>query len=335
MSEWPAPTPRDEMLARVVVRGRRIRMINRIVIGATVGAVAAAGAVGLALGYSGTVSFSRTAEASVSAGSLTYFTCPNAGAAGTFQHGDRVYLTGRDASGEWVEVRSPQDQNQRVWVQGDFVDPDEVVDLPAAECLDGPLPVDEMALDATTTTTEVETDELPDDEPVDPDVPEATTTTTTPPTTTTQPGQTTTTSAPAATTTTTAPVATTTTTTTPTTTTTTAPGPVIGSILRSPATIIEEWVGFPNTCAGPKTSAISVPIANATSATMSWNTGPQPRSTSMSRQGSTFSAVLGPFPETTVDGPAFTTITVTITAVGPGGQRTATTTIRLDDCPFG
>ena len=47
---WPAPTPRDEVFARVVARGRRIRMINRVVTGLLVSSAVAAG---VWLGYNG------------------------------------------------------------------------------------------------------------------------------------------------------------------------------------------------------------------------------------------------------------------------------------------
>jgi hypothetical protein len=310
MSEqWPAPTPRDEMLARVIVRGRRIRLVNRLLLGAAIGGAVVAGAVGVGLGVSGALSDGGPAGA-VTRSALAYYLCPATGAAGELHDGDRVLVTGVDESGDWLQVRDPASLDRRVWVQREYVDPDRELEVPVADCSTEVRSFESADPAPTTTTTETT---LPS-ETTEPEVPEETTTTTSPATTTTAP--------------------TTTTTTAPTTTTTTAPAPVIGAITRSPATIIEDWVGYPGTCNGPTTSSISVPISNASSATMSWNVGPQPRSTSMSAQGGVFSAILGPFDETVVAS-GNVTITVTITAVGPGGQATKQTTVRLDDCPFG
>jgi hypothetical protein len=297
-------------------------MINRILIGLAIGGGAAVGAAGIAIGYSGAVSFSRGVEASVGTGALAYYACPNLGAVGQFHSGDRVYVTGIDESGEWLQVRAPHDLDDRAWVQREYVDPDEDFEAPLATCnaevgelalADGPTP--------TTTTTEPG-----DEEPDEADEPEPTTTTA-PATTTT--AATTTTTAPPATTTTTAPT-TTTTTTAPTTTTTTAPAPVIGAIDRNPATITEDFA-----CAGATTSTISVTIDHATAATMSWSVGSSAGSVQMSRSGSTFSAVLGPFGEHVVDGPAYLDILVTVTASGPGGSANRSTSVRLNDCYFG
>jgi hypothetical protein len=328
------------MLARVVVRGRRIRMINRILIGLAVGGGAAIGAVGIGLGYSGALSFSRGAEASVTTGALTYYACPSLGAVGQFHAGDRVYVTGIDETGEWVQVRAPHDLDDRAWVQREYVDPDEDFEAPLATCN---AEVGELALaegpTSTTTTTEP-TDEAPGE--VDEPEPTTTTAPSTTTTTTTIAAPTTTTTSPPATTTTTAAPTTTTTTTAPTTTTTTAPAPVIGAINRSPATLREVDATPPaNECSSnpgdATTSVISASITNAVSATMSWSVGTSSGSKPMSAQGGTFSAVLGPFGETTIPAsPGTATIQVTITAVGPGGQRVAQTTLTLNHCePFG
>lgn len=227
-------------------------MINRLLLGLAVGGVATVGAVGVGLGYSDTVSLvADDAPVPGSAGSLTYFGCPNVGPMGELRDGDRVYLTGRDGSGGWVQVRSPEHRNERVWVRGEHVDPDSVVDLPAEDCSSEP---GEMALvdpDAPTTTTSSvpetiapETTEPSDDTP-----------TTAP--TTTQPGQTTTTTAPPATT----------TSTTTTTTTTTAPpvAPTFGSVQRSQPAIKED---FSDNCANltAVTSTISTSVSHPSGA---------------------------------------------------------------------
>jgi hypothetical protein len=306
-------------------------MINRIVLGATIGAVAAAGAVGLALGYTGTLSFSRGAEASVSTGSLTYFACPNTGALGAFSSGDRVYLTGQDDTGEWVQVRSPEDSTARVWIRSESVGPDEQVDLPVAGCS---TEIGEFALgDApSTTTTEVVEEEPEDEEPV-PDEPDQGPTTTVPGTTPTVP--------PTIAPTTTAPPTTVPPTTAPsttvpptTTTSTTAPAPTIGPVSRSAPSIYEE--DEPGTCTNVvnsvTTSTIQAALTNATSAFLTWS-GVVQGSKPMSLQGGTATAVLGPFGQNAItSAPWARTLTVTIVATGPGGQSSASTTVTLNDC---
>src|SRR5690606_29112821 len=187
-------------------------------------------------GYNGVLPFGSTAGATITGGGLPYYLCPATAEAGEVHDGDRVLVTGVDESGNWLEIRDPQSLEARVWVQREYVDPDRDLDVPVAPCALEVGRFDRLASAEETTTTTTTTTTLPDEE----------TTTTTTTTTTTVPS-TTTTTAPA-----------TTTSTAPTTTTTTAaPAPVIGTITRNPDTIIEEWDGFPETCGGPKTSAIS------------------------------------------------------------------------------
>lgn len=111
---------------------------------------------------------------------------------------------------------------------------------------------------------------------------------------------------------------------------------MVGPISRSTASIVEQWVGQPNTCGGAKTSSIGVSITNATSATLSWSGGGLGGLAAMSKQGSTFSATVGPFDESAVSPPpSSVTLTVTITAHGPGGSHQRSTTVSLADCYFG
>ncbi|MFP4512178.1 MAG: hypothetical protein ACLFRV_04425 [Acidimicrobiales bacterium] len=341
---WPTPTPRDELLARVVVRGRRIRMLNRLLIGVAAAAATAAGAVGLALGASGTVSFGGgPVGADVGGDGATYFACPNTGAVGELHDGDRVYLTGQDDSGDWVQVRSPLVSTSRVWIRGEHVDPDEQVDLPVATCSDevGEL---ELADDATTTTT---TTEAVDQEPDEPEettttVAPSTTATTAPPTTTpatTAPTPTTTT------TTTTVPTTTTTSTTTttvPTTTTTTAPAPVITSASVSPTPMIRR-VSPAGSCessfGGHETSTVRADgVANATS--VPWVArinGQQVASGSLSpslQVPDRWQGSIGPFAQGSQQSPD--QVTVVVTASGPGGSAQRSDSFTLNECeaPF-
>ena len=153
MSEqWPAPTPRDEMLARVIVRGRRIRMINRLWIALGIGGAVAAGALGVGLGYSGAVFGGSRGAASLASGALTYYSCPATDAGGQFHHGDRVLVTGLDESGEWLQVRNPDNLDDRVWVLREYVDPDDELDLPVAGCTAEPGSFDQAAAPTTTST---------------------------------------------------------------------------------------------------------------------------------------------------------------------------------------
>lgn len=210
-------------------------MINRILLGIAITAGVGAGAAGVALGYSGNGPFSSTpaGSAPMSSQAAPYYLCPADGHLGRLSSGDRVYLTGIDESGVWVQLRAPGNPDDRVWVERRHVDPDRELELPTASC------TSEMAeferVDGTTTTTAPE----PDDDPEEPDgdtgqpdgdaeEPPATTgSTTTSTTSTTSPSTTTSTTAPPTTTSTTSP---------PTTTTTTAPdnqGPSISNLGRT------------------------------------------------------------------------------------------------------
>jgi hypothetical protein len=115
------------------------------------------------------------------------FGCPGGAVVGEVGGGDRVLATGQDATGAWVEIRSPLVPDARVWVEADLVDPDRsFAGLPVVAC-----PPESVALGDLT-------DVVPGDD-------ETTTTTEADVTTTTVPGVTTTTTTQATTTTTTAP----------------------------------------------------------------------------------------------------------------------------------
>lgn len=322
--KWPTPTPRDQLLARVVSRGKRIRLMRRLLAAAAVGGIAVAGVAGYAMAASDTIDVLGEGTAQVPDATAAYYACPDEAAIGELHRGDRVFITGQTEDGSWLEVRSPIDLLDRAWVQASIVTPDASVDLPVVEC---GLTDEELAL----ATGEVVVD---------------TTTTTSTSTSTTVVGETTTTTA--ATTTTTAepqsepnvppttpptvpPTNPQTPPTVPSTTAAPAPAPTLGTISRSETTIWEDWASV---CASrDHTSLISVPVQNATSVTLQWNVGPQPRSKPMSVQGGVASAHLGPFDETAVDDP--TVVTVTVRAVGAGGQTTRQTTVTLQDCYFG
>ena len=334
---WSFETPRDEMLTRVVTRGRRIRMINRALIGAAVAGACVVGVAGFVIGFNG----GGDNDASVAPAGVGYHACPESGVIGELGSGDRVFLTGTDESGGWVQLRSPQSESARVWIPAEAVDPDEAVDLPAATCAPGEF---EMAMAGVTETTEPDDDEEVEGDDEGEEVeevdgeeveePGVTTTTAAPgPTTTTAPGATPTT-APA----TTAPP----TTQAPTTTQPPQPAPIIGQLSRSRNQIWDSWGGLGqcsvSTPQNATTSVISITTNHASGATMSWNSSPTGISGSKPMSpgaGGTYTATLGPFPQGTVanagGGPV--SLNVSVVATGPGGQSpTSSTNVTLYEC---
>ena len=97
------------------------------------------------------------------------YDCPDGGLRGTALPGDRVFVTGRNEAGDWLELRDPRNQSNRAWVPAGAVDPDAVADVPVVPCNPAVAMVTGAATSTTTTTS----------------VPETTTTTTAPETTTT------------------------------------------------------------------------------------------------------------------------------------------------------
>lgn len=287
-------------------------MVNRLVIGLVVAGVVTAGAVGVALGTSGAIDLfdDGAAPATVESGAVEYRSCPDGAVLGRLRGGDRVFLTGRDESGAWMEVRSPVDQVERVWVRADVVDPDATVDLPVAGCDGEELTATGPGVVVTTSTTSTTVE---GEEPA----PEETTTTTAAPgpTPTQPPG-------PGPTTPTTQPP---------------PPAPVIGSRSVSPAPMVERYMPDPGWCAGyeggAETSTLTVSISGATSATYSLSIGGG--GVLASQGGGVWTAPVGPFSYPTVD--QDTTVTVTIHAQGPGGSATPRTTsfvLKYCDVPF-
>jgi hypothetical protein len=67
--------------------------------------------------------------------SVSTFDCPAGAVVGDLHSGDRILATGRDDSGDWLEVRAPNDQGGRVWVEARYVTPDaETADLDVRSC---------------------------------------------------------------------------------------------------------------------------------------------------------------------------------------------------------
>ncbi len=75
--------------------------------------------------------------------------CPDGHPIGMLHRGDRVLVTARDGSGDWLEVRDPRDLDERVWVAASVIEPDGELDgLPEHDC-----PDPEAILGATTSTS--------------------------------------------------------------------------------------------------------------------------------------------------------------------------------------
>ena len=186
---WPTPTPRHELLARVATTGRRRILVRRIAAAVAAASVATSAAVGLGVGRSGGIDLvAESISLEGAADAVAPFSACSGGAPiGELHRDDRVFLTGRDEGAAWLELRSPSDASDRVWVPAAVVGADgDVEDLPVHGCTtEG----DQLALPGQTTTT------LPPTT-----IPGETTTTST-----TAPGETTTTAAPGTTTSTTPP----------------------------------------------------------------------------------------------------------------------------------
>lgn len=291
MSEWLSPTPRAEMLERVLKRGRRIRLVRRLVVGATVAGLVAAGAAGYAAGASDTLDVLGEGTLDLPDASAAYHACPGSGPVGEVHRGDRVLLTGVSEDGRWYEVRSPFDLLDRVWVPASAVTPDASIELPEVSC---GLSEDELVLATgeileTTTTT-------PDDTTTSTTLPEnATTSTTGPESPTTVPGQVTTpTTSPPATAPTTQPPATTQ---PPSTVPPDTTGPVINVTSISAPKIMVAGTEF---CGLPTTTTVTVAVSDpsgVSSVALRWNPdGPPPAAQkAMVPSGGGYAATTDPY----------------------------------------
>lgn len=88
--------------------------------------------------------------ATVDVSQYSLYDCPNGALSGQARPGDRVYVVGRDDSGEWLEIRDPRNQAVLRWLPAAAVDPDNVIDVPVHECS---RPIEMVAGDGSTPTT--------------------------------------------------------------------------------------------------------------------------------------------------------------------------------------
>ena len=145
-------TMREELLVRDLRESRergRDRGAAPVGLLVALGVVVAGGAAGVALQRSGAVDPVGEDTVVAAYAEASFFDCPSGDALGVFVRGDRVYLVGRDDSGGWVQVRSPRDTDQRVWIAADNVAADAVVDLPVETCA---IEVDPVGTDTTLVT---------------------------------------------------------------------------------------------------------------------------------------------------------------------------------------
>lgn len=137
---WPATTPRDEMYARVVRRGRRIKMVRNVIIGAGLAGAMAAGAVGYAV-FGADGSSAGSAAGAVAAGGavrpVAAYDCPGGAELSTLKGGDRVFMVGRADHEDrgWVQLRNPEVPTEMWWMPEEAVDADDSLDdLPETSC---------------------------------------------------------------------------------------------------------------------------------------------------------------------------------------------------------
>ncbi len=244
-----------------------------------------------------------------SAATASYYDCPDGDPLGTVTRGDRVFITARDESGAWVQVRSPRAVSARAWMRSIHVLPDSAIDdFPVLSCA---VPVTAVVALPTTTVAETTTTT---------EAPEETTTTSTSSTTTTS----------------------------TTTTTTTVALPSVGGVSANPAPIWETYfVNFGQlTCnlnpGQPSQSTVSASVSAAAgvqSVTMSWQVDGVSGSTAMSQSGGQWQATLGPFDAenpNVVPQNGSLPISVTVTVIdGLGRSTSGQTTVTLNDCTFG
>lgn len=254
---------------------------------------------GFAAGATGVVQLTHAEKAAtISPVAVPYVACPDRVALGVFHGGDRVFVTARTESSDWVQVRDPWSPDTRVWVRSQAVRPDaSLADLPVADCM---LPAD--------LGTVVPTSEPPTTEPGT----TAEVTTTAPPST--GPPSSTSSSE------------------------TTSPAgdrtpPAIGPVTADPTLIYENA----SSCLpGPFVARLTVPVSDAGSGVASvaatYSVGTATGSAPISGAG-VWTVTLGPFPSSTLAGGS-ASVVVTISATDRAGNVAQLTdrSVVLRDC---
>ncbi len=263
------------------------------------------------------------AEVVAAVGAASVHDCPTGEVLDSYTSGSRVYAVARTESSEWIQVRDLAAPDRVVWISAADVEmDDDISSLPVGECPEYGGVVTALS-DTTTTTVGSTTTTTVGDNPTTTTVGDSTTTTTVgDSTTTTTVGDTTTSSS----TTTTS----TTTTSTTTTSTTVAPDttpPVIQQPAVAPGDIWEEDTSFLSCAADTKReSAVSAQVTDdlgVASVRASWIIGGTPTTVTMSRSGSIYSTVFGPFDYLTVPDNTAPDVPITITARDAAGNSSS------------
>jgi len=121
---------------------------------AIIGSIVIGGAA-IGIGLERAELFSPIGEPQAAAGfnEVSYSLCPGVSELGTFHGGDRVFITGINDDGAWLEVRAPFDTDARVWVETDqIIEDSSLEDLPLVDC-DLAVATGPEVSDTTTTTT--------------------------------------------------------------------------------------------------------------------------------------------------------------------------------------
>lgn len=114
------------------------------------------------------------------------------------------------------------------------------------------------------------------------------------------------------------------TTTEPTTTSTAVPAPLVGAMRAK----VDGGVSTGDSLCAVPSAVIAVDIENADSATVTWNRAGESRSAELTAGAAEWSAPITEIDETSADVP----LVVTVTATGPGGTTSSSTTIPVADC---
>ena len=92
-------------------------------------------AVGVAVERAGVLSPVGEPTAVAGLFEVEFSPCPGLDSLGSFHGGDRVFVTGRTDSSDWLEVRAPFDVATRVWIEASYATSDSDVSvLPVVEC---------------------------------------------------------------------------------------------------------------------------------------------------------------------------------------------------------
>jgi hypothetical protein len=254
------------------------------------------------------------AAAAVRSDVVDVLDCPDGTVVAALTRGDRIVATGRTDDGAWIEIRSPLGLDDRVWLPAATVAPDSarstLDDLPEREC--------DQVRPSTTTTSTSST---------------STTSTTVPETTTTTAAE--------------VPPETTPTTARPRPTTTTTPlppdttPPVLGTISRTQVLVNDEGPTCPSNPNLPTTSTVTVNASDdrpGVVVTMTYDFDGRTAHfsgslTNPTQQGSSFSAVFGPFPDNTAKAGAATNVPITVIARDAAGNQTqGSTFVEFQTC---